>query len=59
MLMSDRNKYGCACCDPDRYNRKDTRAARRTIKRRERQNWKREWKEFLHKHGVKVVADDE
>lgn len=41
MNVSDRSKFGCACCNWEK-SRKSRKNMGRTIKRRDRQKWKRE-----------------
>lgn len=43
MTVNDRTVYGCKCCAWETMGtRRERRAARRTIKRRERAAWKRD-----------------
>lgn len=46
MNVSDKSKFGCACCDYQQGTSKNRRRQGRTIKRKDRQNWKREVREM-------------
>lgn len=48
MNVTDRNRYGCACCDHQQGTSKNRRRQARTSKRRDRATWKAEVKHYHH-----------